>query len=220
MHTRHRFGLAAALVVLSGVASLLAAPSLPDQVVTHWDATGTPDGTTSKLVALALVPGLSAVLLGLFAVVPRIDPLRENIADFRPYYDWFVVLFAGFMTLLHGGILAFNLGYEFDFVALVLVGVAGLLYYVGVLLDVAERNWFVGIRTPWTLSSEAVWNRTHALGSRLFKLTAGLTLVGVLAGDYAIYFVVVPTLLTTVVTVGYSYVLYERLERDGDAGGR
>ena len=155
------------------------------------------------------------MLIGIFAIIPRIDPLRENIAAFRPYYDWFVVIFAAYMFVLHAGILAFNLGYEFDFLSLVLVAAAGLLYYAGVLVSHAERNWFVGIRTTWTISSEVVWRRTHDLGSKLFKLTGLLTLVGLFFGEYALYFLVVPALVTTVVTVVYSYYLYERLERDG-----
>lgn len=221
MNTSQRFGLAAGFVVLSGIVSVLAAPELPAEIVSNWNAAGEPNGTMPKALTLWLFPGLTAVLLGVFALIPRIDPLRANIATFRPYYDWFVVIFSGYMLVLHAGIVAFNLGYEFDFMYLVLIAAAGLLYYSGVLLTHAERNWFVGIRTPWTLSSEEVWNRTHALGARLFKLTAILTLVGLLFGEYALYFLIVPALLTTVITVAYSYYLYDRIERRGgtpDAG--
>jgi uncharacterized membrane protein len=200
-------------VVLSASVSLFAAPSLPEQMTAHWNAAGQPDGTMSKTISLAFVPVISAVLLGLFALLPRIDPLRDNIAEFRPYYDWLVVVFTGYLLVVHAGIIAFNLGYEFDFTAFVLVGAAGLFYYIGVLLTHAERNWFVGIRTPWTLESDEVWNRTHELGGRLFKLTAVLALVGLAFGEYAIYFLVVPALLTAGVTTVYSFVLYRRLGR-------
>ncbi|GAB6862494.1 hypothetical protein JCM17092_25830 [Haloplanus litoreus] len=157
---------------------------------------------------------MAAVLLVVFALVPRIDPLRENIAAFRPVYDWFVVVFTVLMAVIHGDVIAFNLGYELDVTLLVLAAVAGLFYYVGVLLEHAERNWFVGIRTPWTLSNGDVWDRTHRLGSRLFKLTALVALVGLFFGEYAIYFLVGPALLTAGITVVYSYYFYEQLERD------
>jgi uncharacterized membrane protein len=218
MESRHRFTLAVGFVVLSGVVSFLAAPSLPADLVTNWNAAGEPNGSMPKLLAIWLFPVLTAGILVVFAVIPRIDPLRENIAEFRPYYDWFVVVFAAYMFLVHAGIIAFNLGYEFDFTILILLGVAGLFYYSGVLLTHAERNWFVGIRTPWTLSSEEVWNRTHALGGRLFKLTAVLTLVGLLFGDYALYFLLIPALLTAGITIVYSYYVYEQLERGSDTG--
>ena len=212
MNSTHRFALAAGLVAVSGAVSVLAAPELPEQVATHWNAAGEPDDTMSKSVALVLIPALTALLLGMFAVIPRIDPLRENIAEFRPIYDWFVVSFTAFMTILHGGIVAFNLGYEFDFILLVLAAVAILFYLVGILLDHAERNWFVGIQTPWTMSSAEVWERTHDLGANLFKLTAVVALVGLFFEEYAVYFLIVPVLLTAGITVVYSYYLYERLE--------
>lgn len=169
-----------------------------------------------KTLALWLTPALMAGILGLFAVIPRIDPLRENIAEFRSYYDWFVVIFTIYMFVVHAGVVAFNLGYEFDFTYLILVAAAGLFYYSGVVLTHAKQNWFVGIRTPWTLSSEEVWARTHALGGRLFKLTAILTVVGLLFGNYALYFLLVPALLTAGGTIVYSYYLYERLDRTSE----
>jgi uncharacterized membrane protein len=217
MNTRHRFSLAAAFVALAGVVSVLAAPELPTEVVSHWNAAGEPDGTMPRAVALALLPALSALLVGLFALLPRIDPLGENVAAFRPRYDWFVVVFTAFLFLVHAGIVAFNLGYEFDFTLLILGGVAGLLYYAGVLLEHAEPNWFVGIRTPWTLSDEWVWARTHELAARLFKLSALLGFVGLLFGEYAVYFLLVPVLVTAAVTVAYSYLLYERREPNPDS---
>ncbi|RDZ39739.1 hypothetical protein C5B86_18410 [Haloferax sp. Atlit-19N] len=216
MKTVRRFLAAAGFVALSGIVSLLAAPSLPAELVTNWGSGGEPNGTMPKLLALWLIPALTAGLLVTFAAIPRIDPLRENIAEFRSYYDWFVVIFTVYMSVVHVGIVAFNLGYEFDFTSLILVAVAGLFYYSGVVLAHAEQNWFVGIRTPWTLSSEEVWARTHALGGRLFKLTAVLTLVGLLFGDYALYFLLVPALLTAGVTVVYSYYLYERIDGSSD----
>jgi len=186
-------------------------------MVSHWNAAGQPDATMAKGVVLALFPAVAAAVLGLFLVVPRIDPLRANIAEFRAPYDWFAVVTMAYLLVVHVGVLAYNLGYRFDFSTFVLVGVAVLFYAVGVLLSHAQRNWFVGIRTPWTLSSDEVWARTHALGARLFKLTALVTLVGLAFGDYAVYFLLVPALATAGVTIVYSYVLYERLDEEPSA---
>ncbi len=111
------------------------------------------------------------------------------------------------------GILAFNLGYEFPFLSLILVGVALLFYYTGVVLNHATRNWFVGIRIPWTLSNDVVWDRTHAFGATLFKITAIVTLFGVIFTEYGIYFLLVPLLATVIITTVYSYYLYEQIEQ-------
>jgi len=128
-------------------------------------------------------------------------------------------VFAAYLAVLHTGIVAFNLCSAFDMTLFVLAGGAGLFYYLSILLAHAERNWFVGIRTPWTLSSDEVWDRTHDLASRLFKLTAVLALVGLLFGEYAVFFLVVPALLTAAVTVAYSDYLYERLDGGDPSGG-
>lgn len=109
----------------------------------------------------------------------RQDWLPVVRKSFRPVYDWFVVVFTSFMATLHGGILGFNFGSEFDFTLFVLAAVALLFYYTGILLSQAKRNWFIGIRTLWALSSDEVWHQTNHLGSRLFKFTAvvGLRLI-------------------------------------------
>lgn len=212
MNTRQRLSFAVGFVILSALVSVLAAPSLPEELITHWNAAGEPDGTMSKGAAIALAPAFSVGLLLLLVLIPRIDPLGENVEEFRGYYDWFAVIFTGFMFVLHAGIIAFNLGYTFDFTLLIVGLLAVLFYYVGVLLTHAERNWFVGIRTPWTLSNTEVWNRTHELGGKLFKLTALIALLGLFFGDYALYFLLVPTAFTAVSTVLYSYYLYSKME--------
>lgn len=217
MNTRQRFGIAAILVALSALLSVLAAPSLPERLVTHWNAAGVPDDTMTKPVALAFLPGLGVGVLVMFALLPRLDPLGENIEAFRAHYDWLAVLLVGLLALLHAGIVAYNLGHRFDFTSLVFAGVAALLSYAGVVAEEAEQNWFVGFRTPWTLSDERVWDRTHALGGQLLKLTAVSTLVGLLVGEYVTYFLLVPVVLTAVVTFVHSYLVYRELNDPGDA---
>ena len=221
LSTRLRFGVAALLVAAAGAASLAVAPDLPEQMVTRWNAAGEPTGALPRTTGMWLVPGLAAGLVGLFALLPRIDPLRENIAAFRVHYDRFVVVVTAFLAAVHLAVLAVNLGYAVDVTTIALAGTAALFYYLGTLLPHVEPNWFLGIRTPWTLSDDAVWDRTHALGGRLFKLSAALAVVGLFTGEYAVYFVVGPALATAAITAGYSYVLYARgTGEDGDAAPR
>ncbi|WP_050032553.1 SdpI family protein [Halorubrum halophilum] len=216
MRSVHRLAVAAGLVAIAAALSAVAAPSLPERVVTNWDAAGRPAGTLSRTAAVWLPPALMAGLVLLLAALPRVDPLRENVAAFRPTYDWFVVVLTAFLFVVHAGILAFNLGYEFPFTSLLVAAVSLLVYYVGAVLPRTERNWFMGIRTPWTLSSDAVWDRTHRLGGRLFKLAAVVGVAGLAFGEYAVYLLVVSVVTVALVTAAYSYVLYARLEQDGD----
>ncbi|MDO8755746.1 MAG: SdpI family protein, partial [Anaerolineales bacterium] len=81
----------------------------------------------------------------------------------------------------------------------------------GFLLRRAKRNWFIGIRTPWTLSSDRVWNETHRLGSPLFMASGGLALLGAFfSGTIAFWLMFVPLIGSTLFLVIYSYVLYQR----------
>ncbi|MGQ3328111.1 SdpI family protein [Halorubrum sp. FL23] len=218
MRSVQRLAVAAGLVLVAVGTSAVAAPSLPERVVTNWDAAGRPAGTLPRATAVWLFPALMAVLVALLAALPRIDPLRENVAAFRPTYDWFVVALSAFLLVVHGGILAFNLGYEFPFTSLILAGASLLVYYIGAVLPRTERNWFMGIRTPWTLDSDAVWDRTHRLAGRLFRLAGVVGVAGLASGEYAVFLLVAPVVTAAVASAAYSYVLYVRLgEDDGTA---
>jgi len=87
----------------------------------------------------------------------------------------------------------------------------GMLFiYLGFLLEHAEPNWFVGIRTPWTLSSESVWKKTHRLGGKLFKIAGIICLLGVLFQDYAILIIMAPVLLVSCYIVANSYIEFQK----------
>jgi uncharacterized membrane protein len=148
--------------------------------------------------------------VALTLLAPKIDPERENIESFRGVYNDFVVVFTAFLALAHGVVLAINVGYDLPITTILYGGVGLLLVYLGVLLRNARQNWVVGIRTPWTLSDERVWERTHAVGGWLFVAAGLLALVGAFAGPYAVYLVVGPVLVSSLALVAYSYYLYER----------
>lgn len=164
-----------------------------------------------KHTALALFPALSAILLGAFAALPHIDPLGENVARFREQYDTFVVLLLAFLTYVHLLVLTANAGYEFEIVQVLAPAVGMLLYYVGVLSEHAERNWFVGIRTPWTLSEEEVWKRTHERAAPLFKLAGVVAALTALVPAYAELLIAGTVAAVALYATVYSYVAYRRV---------
>jgi len=210
------------LVVLAGlVAGALAWPELPGTMDVHWSAAGEADGTAPKAVGALLFPALSVTLMAVFGVLPRIDPLGENVAEFRRHYDTFVLLLVVFLMAVHGIVLAVNLGVDVPMTPITLVATGGLLAYAGVLLGHAEPNWFVGVRTPWTLSSERVWRRTHDVGGPLFAVAGVVLALAGIAG-WALEATVLLTggigyvLLTAGVIVSYSYYCYHAIEEPGD----
>jgi uncharacterized membrane protein len=199
------------IVLLTALASALAAPEVPAEVAIHFDAGGDPDGYADRSVALASVPLLAAGLVALFAALPRIDPLGENVAEFQGAYDAFAVGTVVFLAYVHGAILAFNLGVEFDLLAALAPAMAALYYAVGVLLERAERNWFVGLRTPWTLADEAVWERTHEHVAPLFKVAGVVALGALVLPEFTLVLLVAPVVLASLGGAVYSYVCYRRL---------
>lgn len=207
------------------LAGALAWPDLPADMAVHWDGTGNVDGTAPRAAGAFGLPLLAAGLVLLLEAVPRIDPLGGNVDQFRGYYDGFVVVVVSLLVGVQAVVLAANLGWDVPVAPLVLGATGVVLGYVGVLLRHAEPNWFVGVRTPWTLSSETVWRRTHDLAGRLFLAAGGVLVLAAALGRVldaqlvATTVVLVTVLVAALVPVAYSYYAYERLDRPDDAPG-
>ena len=164
----------------------------------------------SKFWGLGLIPLIMLAFVGLFAVLPRIDPYKKNYEKFGNWYEGFILLFILFMLAVQVQIILWSIGYQISPNLTMPFLIGTLFIYIGFLLGHAEQNWFVGIRTPWTLSSETVWKKTHEIGGKLFKIAGIISFIGVLAGEYAMWFILVPILAVAVYTVAYSYFEYQK----------
>ncbi len=213
MTTRNTTLIVTVLIVLAALAGLLFWNQLPDPMASHWNIDGQVNGTTSKLAGVFLLPAMSLGLLLLFLLIPVIDPLKANIAKFRGTYNTFIVLLTVFLVYVHGLQLAWNLGHVFRMNVALLPAVGLLFILMGFVIEKAKRNFFIGIRTPWTLSSDTVWDETHRAGGLLFKLSGVIALIGALFPDYSLWFVLVPAIGSALFTVVYSYVLFARETR-------
>lgn len=195
------------------IVGIILYPLFPDQIAAHWNAAGEADGYMGKFWGVFLLPGIILVMFLLYFFIPKLDPLQKNIDSFQPIYNVFWVLMFIFFAYIFGLSMAWNMGYRFNFTMTIVPAVSVLLYVIGVVLEKSKRNWFMGIRTPWTLSSDVVWDKTHKLGGHLFKIAAGISLVGIfLYGPYTIAMILIPVALASVVTVVYSYIIYTKLE--------
>lgn len=183
---------------------------LPEQFASHWNSAGEVDGYMSKFWGIYLMP---MVLLGMFLifwVIPKIDPLKNNLESFRYHYNGLIISIALYLTYMHILSLAWNLGYEFDFTSMTLGGIGILLIYIGDVLKHAKRNWFVGIRTPWTLSSDVVWKKTHERGGQLFVFSGLVAFLGIIFQERAMCILLAPLFGSIVYLVIYSYSLYSK----------
>lgn len=169
--------LPAVIVTLATLAfSWWAWPQLPAQVATHWGVNGEPNGWSSPAFAAFLMPGMMALLALVFAAVPNIDPLKKNYEFHGSVYFLLVHVIIGFLGIIQVLILGAALGWPLDIRAAIAVLLGALFVFMGNLLPRIRPNWFMGIRTPWTLSSEQVWRKTHRVGGYAFTL-AGLVFI-------------------------------------------
>jgi len=200
----------AVIFILSIALGIYAYPLLPEQVASHWDVQGNPNGYMSRLWSVILLPLIMAGMWILFFILPKIDPKRKNIEQFKKEFDTFIVSLFIFLFYLDILVVGWNLGWGFDINRLIAPGIAFILYAAGELIRKSEPNWTIGIRTPWTLSSESVWNKTRSLGGTLFKTSAAISLLGIIFPEHTVWFILVPILASTFFLFVYSYLLYRK----------
>lgn len=198
------------LVFISFILSIYFYQQVPEQMATHWNSQGEVDGYMSKLWGLFFMPLVITGLVIMFLVIPKIDPKKENIAKFRKYYDGFIVILVLFLVAVHLQTVLWNTGIRINPNSVLPLGIGLLFYYMGILTENAERNWFIGIRTPWTLSSERVWKRTNRLGGKLFRIAGIAAAFGAFFPEFAIYFILVPAIAVAGFSVIYSYMEYQK----------
>lgn len=202
-----------ALVLLPFLVGVYFYPQLPEEVASHWNAQGQVNGYMPKFWGLFLMPFISVALFLLFVLIPKIDPLKANIKKFISYYDAFVFLLMVFLFYLYLLTIFWNMGARFDMIKFLLPTLGILFYYIGILMEHVKRNWFIGIRTPWTISNEKVWNKTHRLGGKLFRIIGITALIGFFFRGFEIFFVIIPVIAVVSYLVTYSYFEYKKINR-------
>lgn len=188
-------------------------PKMPSIMISHWGEQGQPNGYMTKFWALFLMPIISFFMVLLFLFIPKIDPMKENIAKFRKYFDNFIIIILLFLFYAYLLTVFWNLGKNFNMIFAIIPAFSLIFYYAGVLMEKSKRNWFIGIRTPWTLSSDEIWDKTHRLGGKLFKATAILSFCGLFFKEYAIWFMMVPVVASTTYVFVYSYLEFKKINK-------
>jgi uncharacterized membrane protein len=180
-------------------------------MATHWGIDGTPDGYSSRAMGAWMMPLLMLAIWMLMRFLPSIDPRRANYQLFAGTYASLIAVIVAFMALIQVAILGSALGWPVSIARVVPIGVGALFVAIGVMLPKARSNWFFGIRTPWTLSSEAIWERTHKLGGVMF-VVSGVLMAASAFGPRGMFVVTVAlcVVLAAVVPIVYSLVLWLR----------
>jgi len=199
------------IILISFAVGIYLYPQMPEKIASHWNAQGEVDGYMSKFWGLFLMPIISLALFLLFLFIPKIDPLKANIEKFRKYFDYFMVIFFAFLFYLYLLTIAWNLGERFNMIQFLSPAFGTLFFYCGIMIENAKRNWFIGIRTPWTLSNEEVWKKTHDVGGKLFKIAGVIAFGGLILPNLALFLVLFPVLFFTLYVTVYSYLEYKKI---------
>jgi uncharacterized membrane protein len=209
-----------ALLLLPFVALPFFWSDLPEVVPIHWDMNGEPDRLVSKTTGLLLLPCIGAIVYSLFWLIPVIDPKRRLHMRQKP-----LPALRNLLILVLTFLFFVNLGSMLGMEALsgnrnpILLGILLLFLVLGNYMPAIPPNYFMGVRTPWTLEDPDIWRRTHRLTGRIW-VVCSLVLVVVWAllpspgFSRAMFFVVI--ILMVLVPVGYSLVLYFQRKRAGE----
>ena len=186
-------------------------PSLPEQIPTHWNLAGEVDDYTPKPWGVLILPLSATFVFIVMKLIPIISPKGFRTDQFTGVLNIFTVTLVGFMSAVALLVLLAASGRNVHMNEMVFAGVGILFVILGNYLGKVRKNFFLGIRTPWTLASDEVWNRTHRLGGWVFVLVGFLMFLnafvrlphGLLIGSIVV---------VALVPVVYSFVLYRRLE--------
>jgi len=145
--------------------------------------------------------------------MPKFEPRKDNFDSFSEYYQGIILMMTGFLFYIYILSILAALEYEFNMVQMIAPAFAALFYYIGVTLQKTKSNFFVGIRTPWTISDDKVWEKTHNIGGTLFKVSGIISLFGVFFKEIAIILILAPILGAVVFVYIYSYLEYKKIQR-------
>ena len=211
--TRKWFG----LLIVAGMAvcSLLVLPALPAEIPIHWNLAGEPDSTVSKAIGAFLTVFVGVGVWLLFLGLPRIDPRRRRHAQSRKSYWLLCNLVLIFLAAAHVLVLGPGLGWDVDPVQAMLIGTGLLFAGISLILPGLSPNRWTGIRTPWTLSNDTVWRRTHRFGGYACA-AAGLLIVaaGFLPHPARLWVSGLAFVAMTMIPIAYSYLVWRELGED------
>lgn len=185
--------------------------NFPAQVATHWNFRGEADGFSAKTFASFFFPALIIFMYVMFFVLPHLDPKKARYDEFKKAYAIFrhlIVIALGIVYLATG---VYNLGYNIN-IGIITAWTIGLLMIIfGNYMAKIKNNWFLGIRTPWTLSNENVWNRTHRVGRYLFIIFGVVVMIAPFLPETAALILFFGWAIALLIgTFGYSYWAYQQ----------
>ncbi|RPK08370.1 SdpI family protein [Priestia endophytica] len=187
---------------------------LPSQIPMQWGVDGTVNSYAPKLQAAFTHNGILLFLYALLVLSPKMDPRKQNYPKFSRSYRIITLAIMLVLFLLNISVLLASLGYNLNVTTITPILVGILFIILGNYMQTVKPNFFIGIRTAWTLSNEQVWRKTHRLGSKLFILGGILFFVTPFVPEQLLFPLIISIILAVVlIPTLYSYVQYRKITK-------
>jgi uncharacterized membrane protein len=194
------------------VATVIAYPHLPNSVATHWDIHNQPNGYSPKWALYLIGPGLMAGMMLLMYFLRGLSPKHFEVDSFRTTYVQIMLMLVSILAYFYAAILWAGLGHPLNVSRAIIGGVCLLFALLGNVMGKIRRNFYIGVRTPWALANERVWNATHRFAAKTF-VVGGLTGLALTVAGLDGWMAFVALTAGALVPVVYSLVFYKQLER-------
>ncbi len=197
------------LIGIMFAAAALSWPHVSDRLPIHWNLQGEADSYGGKFAGLMLMPLTTAGMYLLLLFLPRLDPGYRNYANFATAYNVIRTSLVCFLGVVDAVTLLVAWGYEVDVTATIAVAMGLLFVLLGNFMGKIRPNWFVGVRTPWTLSSKLSWTKTHRVaGWVLIGMGMLIAALGIVRTLWMLVLTVALSTISLTATIVYSYWVY------------
>jgi len=198
-------------MILLGAYVVWSYAGLPDPMPTHWNAAGEVDGYSSKPVGAAVIASIPLLSFVIFKLIPVISPRGFRTESFTGTLNIIMTATVIFGCVLGAGLIRASHDASINISSFVYVAVGLLFVVMGNFLGKVRKNFFLGIRTPWTLASDEVWAKTHRLGGWCFVIAGVFMAIMGVAAPTATWFIGV-IVVVALVPVVYSFFAYRKIE--------
>lgn len=188
-------------------------PQLPDIIPTHWWINGKPDAMGSKLFSLIMIPSIVLVMVILFPILSKMDPKKENYEKFANIWEIFQFAIIWFFAYIYFVIIYASLHPEINISPFMISWIWILFIILGNYMGKIRQNYFVGIKLPWTLENEEVWNKTHRLSGKIFLIWWLFLLIDSYLLFYPFALLVTILVFILIIPIWYSYYIFKNIKK-------